>query len=209
MSYGTDLIGHIEISPPLNRQEQDYLRVFAASRRHRRRGGPYAVPASLRGDDDQISADPVAHSTPGEGQPGFWCQWVASCSGRCIAHNGGDHVDAPTEWLRYVIDHFLRPHAHAAAAPRVEFNGFTFDHVCNGIVAARHRDTAKRFLISVSDNSVTEQTLVDGTPGRVSWGALDFAAELDRRPSAGAGPRRSTAYPSTVVPFRPATKGDR
>jgi len=206
MGYSTDLIGHIEISPPLNLQEQDYLGVFAASRRYRRRGGPYAVPDSLHVDDDRPPADLVAHGTPALGQPGFWCQWVSSCGGRCITHSGGDQFHAPTEWLRYVIDHFLRPDAQAAAAERDEFGAFTFDHVCNGIVAACRRDTAKLFLIRVSDNTVTEQTLVDGTPGRAAWGPFGHEAELDRRRAAQPAPkRRRPAYPSSVVPLRPAT----
>jgi hypothetical protein len=194
MGYPTDFIGHIEVVPPLSVPEQDYLHVFGASRRHPRRSVPYAVPNRPHGDD---------------GHPGSWCQWMPNCDGRCITHNGADRSHAPAEWLRYVIDHFLRPGAHGVS-PSAEFRAFTFDHVCNGIVAACRRDTAKLFLIRVEDNVVTEETLVDGTPQCEVWSPFGYDSDLHRRRAKRVGPRQrlGAARLSSVVPLRLAIVDD-
>ncbi|WP_375422719.1 hypothetical protein [uncultured Friedmanniella sp.] len=43
MGVSTTYTGRIEIDPPLNRAERDYLLAFAASRRSWRQAGAYAV----------------------------------------------------------------------------------------------------------------------------------------------------------------------
>ena len=50
MGTTTDFIGHINIDPPLNDAEQNYLMAFAASRRYARPGGQYDVPGNPAAD---------------------------------------------------------------------------------------------------------------------------------------------------------------
>jgi hypothetical protein len=51
MGYSTDFLGHLDIEPPLNDEEIDYLTAFFDSRRCRREGGPYAVPGNPRAEN--------------------------------------------------------------------------------------------------------------------------------------------------------------
>ncbi len=104
----------------------------------------------------------------------------------------------PAEWMRYVIDHFLRPAAVASSSGLPCFDGFTFDHSCNGVVAGARRDTAEVFLIEVRDNAVTRRVLVPGVADDW-WGELPYQAEIDaqrarrrrRRAAYERNPRRS------------------
>jgi hypothetical protein len=135
---------------------------------------------------------------------------VSGCNGQCITHNGSEWFYAPTAWLRYIIDHFLRAPAAVPAAGGSPFDGFTFDHVCNGVVAGRRRGAGKPFLIRVTNNTVTQEALVDGHPDREMWALFGYESELDRRRALR--PRRAgreSAYSSSVVPFRPVTEADR
>lgn len=47
----TDFIGHVDIDPPLNDAEIEYLTAFSESRRCLRPGGPYAVPGNARAEN--------------------------------------------------------------------------------------------------------------------------------------------------------------
>ena len=163
MGYTTDFIGHIDIQAPLNDAEQAYLTAFAASRRWRRPDGPYSVPSNpaaeamgeglpSAGEDWRINETP-------EGQPGLWCDWVPCWGGCCFAYNGHEKFYAPTEWMAYLIGHFLAPGARAASSGRAEFAEFTFDHQLDGIVAGCRRDNKELFLIRVEANRVIEEVL--------------------------------------------------
>jgi hypothetical protein len=223
MGYTTDLIGHIQVDPPLNRQEQDFLHFFTESRRHR------AAHRGLRGHNDRyphndhyslshaavpahpIPARPIpARPIPGAGRPARWCQWVSGCDGQCITHNGSEWFYAPTAWLRYIIDHFLRAPAALQTGGGGQFDAFTFDHVCNGVVAGCRRGSSRPFLIRVTNNEVTQEALFDGPPDREMWPPFGYESELDRRRALRpqrAG--RGSAYPSSVIPFGPVAKADR
>lgn len=193
MGYSTEFVGHIEIDPPLNAAEQRYLKAFGGSRRMHRKSGPYVTGRDAGPDPDVIDSNKV---TPG--QPGLWCQWVPSCAGRCLIWDRGEKFYAPTEWMRYLIDHFLRPDALAATASARGFEKFTFDHSCNGEVAARREDTGRLWLIVVDDNKVSEQQRVAGISTDVVWGpGLDFI-----RPSPS-GPAFDSAYQRATWPVSP------
>lgn len=185
MGFTTDFVGHINIDPPLNQHEQRYLTAFAASRRMGRTQGPYAIGA----DGDVDDSDVIDGNTPPIGQPGLWCQWTPSCYGRCLVWNQGEKFYAPTEWMRYVIDHFLRPGALAAGAGRPEFENFTFDHNCNGEIAACRADTGRLWLIVVDDNEVLEEDRVSGVSTDLVWGP--FSDYIRPAPS---GPGFDPAY---------------
>lgn len=75
------------------------------------------------------------------------------------------------EWLQYLIDHFLRPGAHARLDGRPAFEHFTFDHMVNGIIAAERDDTRELFLIVCEDNAIHREVLVapDPDPWNMPW----------------------------------------
>ncbi len=164
MGYTTDLIGHIDIWPPLNEQEQLYLAAFADSRRCVRAEGPYAVPGNPAAERESGELDGL--NTIAEGQPSFWCQWSVSWDGEALAHDGVEKFYGATAWLTYLIDHFFAPSAHASRTGLPWFAGFTFDHQLNGTVAAHRRDTGQLSLIRVTANEVGEEIV---TPGAAEW----------------------------------------
>lgn len=173
MGYSTDFVGHINVEPRLNAAEQRFLSRFNKSRRMHRHSGPYTVSdADDRAGD--LGVDVIDSNEPPPGQPGLWCQWEPSCEGKCLVWDDGEKFYAPTEWMRYLIDHFLRPGALASTSGLPGFEGFTFDHHCNGEIAACRRDTSRLWLIVVDDNEVYEEERVLGTPVELVWGGADY-----------------------------------
>ncbi len=179
MGYTTDFIGHVECDPPLNAAEQMYLLAFASSRRYRRPGGPYEVPGNPAAERDVRPADPAAYNSVGPGQPSLWCGWQPSWDGRCLAYDGVEKFYGAAEWMAYLIDHFLRPGASAKNSAASWFEGFTFDHQLNGIVAACRRDTHGLFLIEVADNVVREHPLLLSRSRPEAAGLLPYEAAID------------------------------
>ena len=137
MGYTTDFIGHIDIHPPLNQAEQMYLHAFAQSRRYARPGGAYDVPRNPAADGQRPVHDVDAYNTVAPGQPSLWCQWVPCWDGCCLSHDGIEKFYAATDWMSYLIDHFLAPTALARNSGLEWFTEFTFDHRLDGVIAAR------------------------------------------------------------------------
>ena len=139
MGYTTDFVGHIDITPPLNDDEINYLSAFARSRRCDRPGGPYDVPGNPAAERNSLSIERSNATAPG--QPGLWCQWVPCWDGCCLAFDGHEKFYAAIPWLRYLIEHFLKP--NAAASRRVDpmFANFSFDHRLDGMVVGCRRTT--------------------------------------------------------------------
>ena len=155
MGYTTKFTGRVTVTPPLNQAEISYLRQFAQSRRMNRSKGPYFVKGSgFRGqesDDDVIDYD-----EPDPSQPGLWCQWVPTVDGTAIEWDGGEKFYNGAEWMACLIDHFLRPGAHAvgSVADR-RLRSFTFDHTVNGVIHAQGGEPDDTWRIEVHDNVVT------------------------------------------------------
>lgn len=150
MGYSTDFAGHVEIQPQLNDVELSYLRRFAGHR-------PWDDEGKLR-------------ETCGSREPGSNCQWELCDRGHCLQWNGREKFYRSDQWMRYLIDTFLRPGAHASRCDDLAFDGFTFDHTCSGIVAASRRDTLRLTLIRVEANVVRTQVLLRGAPEPQVWG---------------------------------------
>ncbi len=72
-------------------------------------------------------------------------------------YNGG-------AWLQYLIDHFLRRGAHAAASGDPRFAEFSFDHRMHGFVVGERHDTRELFALIVQDDDVDRVVLRDGDP---------------------------------------------
>ena len=180
MGYTTDFIGHVECDPPLNEAEQVYLLAFASSRRYHRPGGPYEVPGNPAAEEAEMPVDRVAYNTVGPGQPSLWCDWQPSWNGCCLSPGGAEKFYGASEWMAYLIDHFLRPDALAKKSAAPWLAGFTFDHQLNGVVAACRRDTHGLFLIEVADNVVSEHPLLVPRSRPEGAGPLPYEASIDR-----------------------------
>lgn len=156
MGYTTTFTGQIEIDPPLILEEVAYLERFSETRRMDRDRGPYYVGGSGGSDIRE-------HNSPDPSQPGLWCKWIPTDMGRALEWSGAEKFYASEEWMRYLIDHFLRPNAIAADPDSWDDwpNGwdsfgqyFTFDHHLNGTIDAQGDDPEDRWKLVVEDNEV-------------------------------------------------------
>jgi hypothetical protein len=179
MGYTTDFIGHIQVSPPLNDSEQQYLMAFGRSRRFDRPNGPYEVPGNPAAEYCDRPLDTDVYNTVAPGQPSLWCGWTPCWEGCCISFDGHEKFYAATSWMGYLIEHFLAPGAHAASSRQPAFEEFTFDHVLNGVIAACRRDTRELYLIRVERNVVREETIVAPVPEYFDMPDLPYEAEID------------------------------
>jgi hypothetical protein len=188
MGYTTDFIGHLDIHPPLNDAEQAYLKAYAASPRTGTEQSPYAVPGNPAAEEFEPRELPIATKprrvrprySPADRPPGPWCGWVPGWCGDCLTFDGKEKFYEPVEWLRYLIDHFLRPNARAASSGLGFFEEFTFDHVLDGVIAGSRRDTCELFLIQVRDNQVAKTVLRCGDPQPWEAEPLPYQEEGDR-----------------------------
>ena len=125
--------------------------------------------------------DVTRFNRPAPGQPGLHCQWTPCPEGCCLSWDGTEKFYEPTAWLGYLIEHFLRPGAVVAAQRPLDDEGFTFDHVVNGIVVACRRDTRRLWMICVDDNVVSETDLEAGLDERKVWGPFPYEEQIDAR----------------------------
>ena len=170
MGVTTRYLGHVEISPPLNQHEYDFLRAFSPSRRSYRDNGPYEVfPTDPHEEAPTLHGDAAAerYNRIADGQPGYWCQWVPCPRGCCLFWDGHEKFYAGGVWLQYLIDHFLRPGALAEASPDSWFRRFTFDHDVNGVVVGEQGDNRELFSLAVEHGEVARTTLRRGE--RMPW----------------------------------------
>jgi hypothetical protein len=169
MGYTTDFSGSVDIDPPLNEDEISYLKDFSRSRRMNREKGPYFVGGGgLYGQDRE--EDVLDYNQPPAGQPGLWCQWVPGGAewaqedeATTLGWDGGEKFYSATHWMRYLIDHFLKPGAEASKnltdsiAQDQRFANFQFNHVVNGAISAQGEEPDDRWRLRVEDNEVTEE----------------------------------------------------
>lgn len=179
MGYTTDFIGHVDIEPRLNEHEIAYLTAFSESRRCERPGGPYDVPGNPRAEDPSCLPG-NGYNRPPLGQPSLWCDWVPCRDGCCLAYNGAERFYGAVEWLRYLIEHFLRPGAVASRFGAPRFAGFTFDHVLDGMVVGCRRDNKELFAVTVTGNRVHEEVLRRADRRFLGCPPLRYEEAIDR-----------------------------
>lgn len=191
MGYTTHFSGEVAVSPPLNADELRYLQRFSGSRRMARGKGPfYAEPGDNYGQDH--APDITDYNAPDPSQPGLWCKWVPTESGEAIVWDEGEKFYDSEEWMRYLIDTFLKPgcvveklmeDGQLSDEIALQFADFTFDHVCNGTIEADGEDPDDRWLIVVEDNVVysEEGTVVyEGERTKESRALAEIAAGVPR-----------------------------
>jgi hypothetical protein len=174
MGYTTEFDGAVSIDPPLNAAEIAYITKFGDTRRMKRAKGPYYVDGSGYAGQDRED-DIIDYNYPPDGQPGLWCQWVPSPDGSEIIWDGSEKFYCSEEWMRYLIDTFLKEgctvqreilalersalELPSSADDHLEqFRGFTFDHVANGTIDAQGEDAEDRWSLIVVDNEVSTQS---------------------------------------------------
>lgn len=152
MGYSTDFTGRIEIVPPLNQAEKNYLMKFSWTRHMKRQQGPYFVAANMDCGQDETGV--INHNEPHIPQPSLWCNFEPTEDGTAIVWNETEKTQYGKEWIQYLIDHFLKPNAKTANVKSPHFADFTYDHVCNGELFAQGEDPKDIWKIVVKDNVV-------------------------------------------------------
>lgn len=150
MGYTTDFSGRVQIDPPLNAGEIAFLTKFNETRRMDRDNGPYFVDGTGdygQGNDPDIrnfNRQPAC-------QPGLWCGWRPTEDGTAIEWDGGEKFYSSADWMTYLIDHFLKPGCHAAAAlPFLQAN-----HTVNGTIDAQGEDPSDIWRLVVENSVVS------------------------------------------------------
>lgn len=159
MGYHTDFFGTFTLDKPLAPAHRDYLKQFSHTRRMCRDadkaaqmadplrlavglpigtdGGYFVGGTAPFGQGKDLSV--VDYNLAPTGQPGLWCQWIPTDLGDAIEWDGGEKFYHYTDWLIYIIDHFLKP----------------WGYVLNGEVTWEGEGADDLGQIIVTDNVVT------------------------------------------------------
>jgi hypothetical protein len=126
MGYTTKFTGHVDVTPPLNATEVAFLKNFA---------------------DEDNRHDP--------GAPGSYCDWQPTEDGAGIEWNRTEKFRYAEEWMRYLIDQFLKQGAVASTIDDPQFAGLTFDHIVNGTIEAQGEERDDLWRLVVTNNVVS------------------------------------------------------
>jgi hypothetical protein len=152
-----EFTGCLRIRPALNEAERAYLHVLADSGR------------TLRG------------TTIGRGDkdvPFAYLAWEVCRGGCCLTWDPtAERASMMLPSLRFLVDHLFRDGAKGEGSPKLE--GFTFDHVLDGVVTGAGR------VVEVSGNRVSERRLTRSCE--------------DAKPTRG----RARKLPQNVIVLRP------
>lgn len=168
MGYTTEFFGEFQVTPALNPEEIKYLLAFSNSRRMARKSSPYNVD----GDDDKFFGgggddDVLNGNEPPPGQPGLWCQWIPNEDGTEITWDEGEKFYEAEKWMKYLIEHFLKPGCIAKETlPFLQAN-----HTVSGVIEANGEEHGDNWLLIVEGNEVkTQQGLKEeGKPATVDY----------------------------------------
>ena len=157
MGYTTDFEGTFALDRPLSPEHAAYLRAFSHTRRMARSALAEDMTDDVRsaaglpigeesgyfvgggGNFGQArDASIVSYNDPPKGQPGLWCQWVPTEDNTGIEWNGSEKFYSYVEWLRYLVDNFIKP----------------WGYVLSGRVTWRGEDHGDVGAIVVADNIV-------------------------------------------------------
>lgn len=150
MGYTTEFYGAVEIYPPLNEKEKEFLQKFSDSRRMDRKNGPYYVEdSSFLGQSDIYD-----YNRPPPGQPDLWCHWEPSEDGTKIEWNGAEKFYHAFEWMEYIINHFVGSNPLAKnELPFLE------KHVVHGVIEAQGQERSDHWYLIVENNQVRTEAV--------------------------------------------------
>ncbi len=161
MGYTTSFDGDVTLDKPLTKEQIIYLQKFNETRRVEIKDGS-DMPCPIReaaglplgeqgkfnvidvGWDDERLAD---YNSSGMA-PSLWCQWTIDDEGLHISWDEGEKFYDYIEWMKFIIDEFIKP----------------WGHVANGTITWQGEDSDDYGLLIVENNVVYSRI------GRRSYG---------------------------------------
>jgi len=165
MGYTTYFSGEFKLDKPLAPEHKAYLEKFSQTRRVKRDAAKAALlPDPVREAAGLPIGSEGAYFVGGTGcagqdrddsildynrapkdQPGLWCQWQPDEDGEYIEQDGGEKFYNYTEWIEYLIEHFLAP----------------WGYTVNGEVDWDGEESGDDGTITVENNVVTSESRYD------------------------------------------------
>jgi hypothetical protein len=131
MGYNTFFFGSFSVTPALTPAHAAYLKRFSEVRHMKRYArllgnapdplreavgitspgveGAFYTGSPVAFGQDYDSPSVADTNEQPTGQPSLWCHWAPCKDGRQIAWNGGEKFYDYSEWLEYLVEHFLAP----------------------------------------------------------------------------------------------------
>lgn len=159
MSIYIEVAGEINIDPPLNQKEIEFLTKFSETRKCLYNSGQYDVSVNQELYKEPFINHPTTalefhkFNTVPTGQPSFWCNWVPTSDGKKLVHNGQQKYSKDAEWVEYLIKNFLNEQPIAETLYPEQF-GFLQGHKCNGKISITLEADQKE-KINVKNNETT------------------------------------------------------
>lgn len=160
MGYDTIFEGSFSLNRPLDPEHKEYLQAFSESRHVKYNDDIVSQPDPIRekvglpiGTEGSYFVGPSTKMTdsltrdynrPPKDQPGLYCQWIPSKDGTKIVWDEGEKFYNYIEWIRYLIQHFLKP----------------WNYVLNGEVIWKGESHSDRGIINIDDNVITIERCV-------------------------------------------------
>jgi hypothetical protein len=99
-------------------------------------------------------SDIIDHDRPHDGKPGLWCRWTVNEEGTAIIWDGHEDFYNASDWLAYLINHFIGSQPMARTATTLTFLD---THTLNGEITGL--EEGEKIKIIVKDNIVSTQYL--------------------------------------------------
>lgn len=153
MGYNTEFMGQFSLDRKLENRHIEYLTAFSNTRRMKRdedlvnknvdsireavdlpigkEGGYFVGGKGFMGQENDPSV--VDYNKPPFEQPGLWCKWSPTEDGNGIEWNQHEKFYNYVEWLKYIIEHFLKPWGYVLNG-KVSWRGEEFSDIGNIVV---------------------------------------------------------------------------
>lgn len=172
MGFNTEYLGHLRITPTLNRAEVEWLSGFA-DWGALPDGDPFRLPMNPRAALSKAFADAGGSMSGPRAVPYGVQHWRVCEHGDRISWVRSEKSNDAVQALAFLVEHYLGPDAKAKGSESPDFAAFTFDHRLDGVIVGERDDTDELFLLRVVDSAFHHETLVAG----VAWS--DDPAALD------------------------------
>ena len=164
MGFNTEYLGHLRITPTLNRAEVEWLSGFA-DWGALPDGDPFRLPMNPRATLTKAFADAGGAMSGPRDIPHGVQDWRVCEHGDRISWARSEKSNDAVQALRFLVEHYLGPDAKAKDSDNPDFAAFTFDHRLDGVIAGERNDTEELFLLRVVDSDFSYETVVAG----VAW----------------------------------------
>jgi hypothetical protein len=161
VGFNTEYLGHLRITPTLNRAEVEWLSGFA-DWGALRDADPFRLPMNPRAALSKAFADAGGSISGHRAVPYGVQHWRVCDHGDRIRWVRSEKSNDAVQALRFLVQHYLGPDARAKDSDNPDFAAFTFDHRLDGLIVGERDDTDELFLIRVEDSTFRHQTLVAG-----------------------------------------------